>query len=200
MDFVLPPVIRELIVARNKVRDHYASSGLSFTLDGNLVGDLGEALAADLFGLKLIVDMGTGVNTQIISTSTFWRFDFFSGLILIALTLPLNYILAKTLGGIGPAVADLFTFAVYNILRCLFLYHKFRMQPFTMKSLYTLLLGGVCYIICWRLFDGRHGLGWTVGRSLVFLGLYGGGVLTLHLSEDILPVWNTILKRVKWKK
>ncbi len=27
-------------------------------------------------GLKLIVDMGTGVNGQIIATSTFWRFDF----------------------------------------------------------------------------------------------------------------------------
>lgn len=58
MDFVLPPVIRELIVARNNVRDHYASSGLSFTLDGNLVGDLGEALAADLFGLNLIARNG----------------------------------------------------------------------------------------------------------------------------------------------
>lgn len=62
MDFVLPPVIRELIVARNNVRDHYASSGLSFTLDGNLVGDLGEALAADLFGLNLIARNGTGID------------------------------------------------------------------------------------------------------------------------------------------
>lgn len=62
MDFVLPPVIRELVVARNKVRDHYASSGLSFTLDGNLVGDLGEALAADIFGLKLVARNGTGID------------------------------------------------------------------------------------------------------------------------------------------
>ncbi|MFC0009221.1 DUF6998 domain-containing protein [Devosia nitrariae] len=62
MGFVLPPVIRELIVARNKVRDHYASSALSFTLDGNLVGDLGEALAADLFGIKLIARNRTGID------------------------------------------------------------------------------------------------------------------------------------------
>jgi hypothetical protein len=62
MEFVLPPVIRELIVARNKVRDHYASSGLSFTLDGNLIGDLGEALAADIFGINLIVRNGVGID------------------------------------------------------------------------------------------------------------------------------------------
>ena len=62
MKFVLPLVIRELIVVRNKVRDHYSSSGLSFTLDGNLVGDLGEALAADIFGVKLITRNGTGID------------------------------------------------------------------------------------------------------------------------------------------
>jgi len=62
MQFVLPPVIHELILARNKVRDHYASSGLSFTLDGNLIGDLGEALAADIFGIKLIARNGTGID------------------------------------------------------------------------------------------------------------------------------------------
>lgn len=62
MDFVLPSVIRELILARNNVRDHYASSGLSFTLDGNLVADLGEAIAAELFGLNLTARNGTGID------------------------------------------------------------------------------------------------------------------------------------------
>ena len=62
MEFALPPVIRELVLARNKVRDHYASTGLSFTLDGNLIGDLGEAIAADIFGIKLIGRNGTGID------------------------------------------------------------------------------------------------------------------------------------------
>lgn len=60
--FVLPPTIAELIAARNNVRDHYAqklrtlgsTAELAFTLDGNLIGDLGEALAADLFDIKLV--------------------------------------------------------------------------------------------------------------------------------------------------
>lgn len=62
MIIFLPPVIRELIVARNKVRDHYARFGLSFTLDGNLIGDLGEAISAEIFGLKLIARNGTGID------------------------------------------------------------------------------------------------------------------------------------------
>jgi hypothetical protein len=60
--FPLPLEIAELITARNKVREHYndklrgwgSEVDLSFTLDGNLVGDLGEALAMDLFDIKLV--------------------------------------------------------------------------------------------------------------------------------------------------
>jgi hypothetical protein len=69
-------------------------------------------------GLYRIIDMGTGVNSQIIGTSTRWRFDFFTGLILLLLTLPLNYALTKYyLGILGPAVANLISFTVYNSLK-----------------------------------------------------------------------------------
>jgi O-antigen/teichoic acid export membrane protein len=147
-------------------------------------------------GLTRILDMGTGVNSQIIGTSIFWRFDFITGVILTALTLPANYMLTKALGPIGPAIADLITFSIYNFIRFLFLYRKFGMQPFTLKTVHTLLLALGGYFICHYLFNAYHGLGWLVLRSIVFLGIYGGGVLLLRLSEDILPVWRTILKRL----
>lgn len=37
-------------------------SGLKFTLDGNLVGDIGEAVAAELFGIRLSARNGTGID------------------------------------------------------------------------------------------------------------------------------------------
>jgi O-antigen/teichoic acid export membrane protein len=147
-------------------------------------------------GLARIVDMGTGVNGQIIATSTFWRFDFTSGLILAILTLPLNYLLAKKWGMTGPAIADVFTFSIYNGIRCIFLYRKFKMQPFTIHSLYTLLLGAAGYFICYYLFNTHQGLPWLFIRSLSFLALYIAGVLGLKLSDDILPVWQTLKGRL----
>jgi O-antigen/teichoic acid export membrane protein len=158
---------------------------------------LGARAAFIFIGLKLIVDMGTGVNAQIIATSTRWRFDFFSGLILAGLTLPLNYILAKQLGLVGPAIADLITFTIYNTIRWGFLYRKFGLQPFSRRTLYTLLLGGAAYVVCELAFGSRYGLPWLFARSISFLLIYGGGVLALNLSEDILPVWRTIRKRIK---
>lgn len=60
--FILPPIVAELILARNRLRDHYQAANLDFTLDGNLVGDIGEAVAAELFGLKLTTRNGTGID------------------------------------------------------------------------------------------------------------------------------------------
>ncbi|HMH24643.1 MAG TPA: hypothetical protein VK563_22860 [Puia sp.] len=147
-------------------------------------------------GLTRLVDMGTGVNSQVIATSTFWRFDFLTGVILLALTLPLNYILAKEMGVIGPAIADLATFSIYNGIRFTFLYRKFGMQPFTFKSLFTILLGVGGFLLCNALFAGVHGYLGMFVRSILFLAIYAGGVLGLKLSEDILPVWRTVLKRL----
>lgn len=158
---------------------------------------LGAQTTFMFIGMKLIVDMGTGMNSQIIITSTFWRFEFISGLILVTMTLPLNYWLAKKYGIAGPAIADFFTFTVYNTIRCIFLYRKFRLQPFTVHSIYTLLLGGAAYLICTLAFGNRYGLVWLFARSISFLAIYAAGVVALKLSEDIRPVWETIKKRIK---
>ena len=59
---------------------------------------------------------------------------------------------------LGPAIADFFTFTVYNAIRCIFLYRKFKLQPFTVNSIYALLLGGAAFLICQLAFGSRYGL------------------------------------------
>lgn len=56
--YSLPSEVRHLIHARNSLRERFAATGLRFTLDGNLVGDLGEAIAAELFALTLVAQRG----------------------------------------------------------------------------------------------------------------------------------------------
>ncbi|HVS97166.1 MAG TPA: lipopolysaccharide biosynthesis protein [Puia sp.] len=149
-----------------------------------------------IIGLTRVVDMGTGVNTQIIGTSVYWRFEFVSGMILLSLTIPLNYLLARQMGAMGPAIADLVTFSVYNTIRGLFLYRKFRLQPFGRNTLYTVLLGVATFISCYWLFHRYQGFVWLVVRSAVIVVLYLSGVVLLRLSDDIGPVWNTVKKRL----
>lgn len=141
-----------------------------------------------LMGIVKIIDMGTGVSGQIIATSTYWRFDFITGIILLVLMLPLSWILTRHLGITGPAIANLFAFTVYNLIRYLFLLNKFNMQPFTWKSLYALLLGGICFVTVYFLFRQQSGVLWMITRSMVFLILFVSTVYYFNLSPDIKPV------------
>jgi O-antigen/teichoic acid export membrane protein len=149
-------------------------------------------------GLSCIIDMGTGLNSQIIGTSTFWRFEFISSLVLLGFSLPLNYFLTKHLGIIGPAISNLVALTVYNSIRYLFLWKKFNLQPFTIKSLYTLLLAAFCYITCFLLFDAYRGIEWILLRGTVYLTLFATGAIILELSPDVQHLWSA-LKRKVWK-
>lgn len=60
--FDLPSAVSKLVKARNDLRSHFQGSGLKFTLDGNLVGDIGEAIAAELFGINLKSRNHAGVD------------------------------------------------------------------------------------------------------------------------------------------
>jgi len=60
--FQLPHEIVPLLMARDELKRRYASSELNFTLDGNLVGDIGEAVAAELFDIKLSKKCGRAID------------------------------------------------------------------------------------------------------------------------------------------
>jgi O-antigen/teichoic acid export membrane protein len=86
-----------------------------------------------ILGLAKLIDLGTGVNSQIIGTSNYWKFDFFTNLFYIILSLPLNYYLIKNYGLEGLAYSNLVALTIYNSIRFGFLYNKFKLQPYTWR-------------------------------------------------------------------
>jgi O-antigen/teichoic acid export membrane protein len=172
---------------------NFADGVLTFHLQKDYIN------AKEIFlyiGLMRIIDMGTGLNAQIIGTSTYWRFDFITGIILFTITIPLNYLLTKTLGVTGPAISNLLSFSIYNGIRYLFLLKKFRLQPFNGKSGLAILWVLICYFIWDFLFSDKTGILWILVRSSSFVFVYVAGVILLNLSNDVLPVWKTIQKRL----
>jgi len=110
-----------------------------------------------VLGIAKIIDAGTGVNSVIIVTSTFWKFEFYTSIILLALRIPMAYILIQRYGIIGPAYAELISQVVYNFIRYEFLRRKFNMQPFNAETIYTILLGVGAILISYFLFAGMGG-------------------------------------------
>jgi len=147
-----------------------------------------------ILAIKNIVDMGTGVNGQIIATSNYWRFDFFSGIILLLLIVPLNIILVKNYGIIGSAWSALLSYIIYNAIRIIFLKRKFNMQPFTLGTLGVLVHGSICFFAIYFLFQNLQGWIGIICRSMAFLILFCITAFYFKLSPDLEPL-STTLKR-----
>ncbi len=137
-----------------------------------------------VLGMVRIIDAGTGLNNMVINTSTYWKFDFYSGIILLACRLPLTYFLIKNYGIIGSAFAELAAFSLYNFIRFEFLRRKFKMQPFNSKTIYAILLGIGSYAVCYFLFNGI--LGWIgiIIRTLVFSLLFSVSIIYWKITPD----------------
>jgi O-antigen/teichoic acid export membrane protein len=137
-----------------------------------------------ILGISKIIDAGTGVNSQIIATSNFWRFEVLTGVLLLSISIPLNYFLVKKLGINGSALSNLIAFAIYNAVRIIFIYRKFSMQPFSLKTVYALLTTLLIYAICYFGFASMHGWVAIFLRSGMFVILFAFTVIQLRISPD----------------
>src|SRR5258706_6815726 len=110
-----------------------------------------------IIGIKFIIDMGTGVNSQLLYTSPLWRFEFLSGVVLLVFSIGLNYYLVKEYGIIGAAVAGFISLSIYNAIRLFFIWIKYKMQPFTVQTLWAILSAAACYFIVYFVFQNVSG-------------------------------------------
>jgi len=150
-----------------------------------------------LLGIVTIIELGTGVNGQIIGTSSFWRFELWTSLLLTALIIPLSYFLTVEYGILGPAIANLASFSVYNFVRFWFLWNRFNMQPFTSKTIEILAIALASYGVSYFIFNQTDGLTGLICRSLLFISLYITGMYIRNITPDFLPILNNIKKRLR---
>ncbi len=152
-----------------------------------------------ILGIVTIIEMGTGVNGQIIGTSTYWRFELWTSLLLTALIIPLSYTLTLRYGIFGPAIANLISFSVYNFVRFWFLWKKFNMQPFTIKTLEVTVIALFAYGVSYFAFQKFDGLIAIVCRSVLFIAIYSMGVYFRKVTPDLMPVVANIRRRIGLK-
>jgi O-antigen/teichoic acid export membrane protein len=96
-------------------------------------------------GLARLFDMATGVNSEIILQSRYFRFNLILTAVLAGLLAATNLIFIPTYGINGAAFATALSVFLYNIIKYLFLWIKFRIQPFTYKTLVLLLIIGITF-------------------------------------------------------
>jgi O-antigen/teichoic acid export membrane protein len=153
-----------------------------------------------LLGMVTIIEMGTGVNGQIIGTSSYWRFELWTSLLLTVLIIPLSYLLTTKYGLIGPAIANLVSFSIYNFVRFWFLWKKFAMQPFSKKTIEVMLLAALIYFAVYFALENTKGLLGLFARTLAFSIPFVFIVYFRNISPDVKPIVNAALKRFGYTK
>jgi O-antigen/teichoic acid export membrane protein len=148
-----------------------------------------------IMGIAKLIDLATGVNAQIIGTSNYWKFDFFTNLFYIILSLPLNFILIKKFGLQGLAYSNLVALTLYNAVRFIFLYKKFNLQPYTWKHARFLLLSITLMLLVHFLPNADNLFMNILFQSLV----YGAGFYMLAIwinpAPEILAFFNDLFTK-----
>lgn len=99
--------------------------------------------ATIFLALGVLTDQITSINGQLIGFSRYFRIGPVFTLILGGINVVLNYLFIGKLGYglMGAAMATALSLTIYNVIKSGFVYWKFRLHPFTISNLYTLLLG-----------------------------------------------------------
>lgn len=136
-------------------------------------------------GLGKLIDLGTGANSIIIGTSSFWKVDFITNVLYTIVALPLNYFLISSYGLMGAAYSTLISLSFYNLLRFGFLYFKFGLQPYTYKNLIAVILGILVTALVYFIPRLENFYVDTLLRTTVFIVLFVPGIYFLKVSNEI---------------
>jgi O-antigen/teichoic acid export membrane protein len=159
--------------------------------------DYAQAKYVILFmGLGYLIDLATGANGVIIATSKHYRYDTFFMVLLVIFTLITNVLLIPRYGMMGAGIASCMTYALFNLLRLIFIQVKFKLQPYSLSFVWILLIGVISIVAAQLIpISGKHYLDIALRGSVLCL-VYG----TLILLSRVSPEITGIVLRLKNKR
>lgn len=142
-------------------------------------------------GLGYLVDMMTGANNQVITFSTYYRVSLVFIILLIAFSVAFLYIFIPLWGITGAAIAVAGALFLNNLMRFLFLFWKYKLQPFSYKFLVT-----ACF------YTGLYYLLSIIPQQTLILDIFvRGGIITIlsiffYSSLSISPEIQSLIKKL----
>lgn len=195
------------------IRDLYRKSAiapLSITIFLFLLIWINIDLVMDYFGktfgqgkyivlfisLGHIVNIATGINGTIINTSKYYKADLYFQVLLVFMTVLMNIIFIPIYGLNGAALATGITLGVHNTLKSIYVYYKFNIHPFSVKTIYVLVVGIVLFLLIQDLPVIYNLLLSSVIYSIFVAIVYWVVVYYTNISEDVNYQINRIFKRL----
>jgi O-antigen/teichoic acid export membrane protein len=140
-----------------------------------------------------LIDMSMGLNSEIITQSRYYLFNFVSVALLLVMVIVFNLWFIPLYGIIGASVGSLLSILASNVVKFLFLYIKFGFQPFTWAHGRIMLVFLVCFQIAWIpvFLPAWADIGL---RSGLITLLYWSLHLAFRTSDEFAQLWQTLKK------
>ncbi|MBK6951027.1 MAG: polysaccharide biosynthesis C-terminal domain-containing protein [Crocinitomicaceae bacterium] len=148
-----------------------------------------------ILGSGILIEMATGVNTAIIGTSRYYKYNMYFNIVLAVLCIVLNYFMIKEYQLTGAAVASVIAMTIVNFFRWLLLYRKYNLQPFNFVFVKAAFLSIGFLALCYYLdYEANAFVKIAINLAALTL-LFWGLVIVLKLSPDV----NKWLAKMKTK-
>jgi O-antigen/teichoic acid export membrane protein len=148
-----------------------------------------------ILGAAKIIDLGTGLNSQILVLSKHWKIDLYSNLFFVVVSLVLNYYLTRAFGIKGPAYGGLIAIIFFNLIRFIAIWKIYKLQPFTIENLKVFGIGFISFFLIWIIPSSGNIYFNVVVSSLLFMGIYGLMIVFFKISPDLNNLFADFMKK-----
>ena len=128
-----------------------------------------------IISIGTLFTMAAGANTSIIFNSDKYKFGAFLLILLVTIAFISNIIFIPIMGIEGAALATAISSFIYNLLKYVFIWKQFKMQPFDNNSLRILFIIAIVFI------------------SGCFLPFYNNAIITIIYKSIFVTVLYAIL-------
>lgn len=146
-----------------------------------------------------LFEVSIGTNAIIVHYSKYYKVIFYVNILLISLLISTDYLLIPKMGIVGAALATLLSTIVIISIYTIFLYRKYNILPFTFKSIFTLVIGLMVYLIINLIPEIPNVYLSIFTKSTLISLLFLSAVYFLKISDDINRIIDTTIKRIGLK-
>lgn len=154
-----------------------------------------------IVGLYSLFDMATGLNSEVLKNSPFYKYDFIFYIFRFALLLVANIILIPIYSYNGAALAMLVSVVIYNLLKLIFIKKKLSMQPFSINTFKVVAIGIVAYsavVFLPNVYESKIMSAASIAlKSSIITALFLVGVFYFNISPELNSFKATFIARLK---
>lgn len=159
----------------------------------------GGIMVVFMIGLSKYFDLILGNNNAIIFNTKYYRTVLFLGVGLVVLTVGLNMIFIPIYGIMGSAFATLLSITLYSIAKLLFVVKKLHLYPFTIQTVYSLVVTFILFVLFYFWEFPFHPIISIALKSILVTLFYVYANYKFAISAEINQVLNNLMKRLRIK-